>query len=477
MRAGVNPWAILGVVMAGTFMTTLDTSIVNISLPAIARAFGTPLSGTIEWVIIVYLVVIAALLLTFGRLSDVIGRKPVWLAGLVVFTIGSALCGLAPGLPLLIAARAFQGIGGALIFAPSVALLTDAFPPERRGRAIGLNAVAVSFGVAAGPSFGGIITEHVSWRWIFFLNVPIGILAYLAAARLLPRARGRARPFDFAGAILLGVGLGLLTLSLSFGQEWGWASPGLLAAVAIALAALAGLVVLEKRVEEPNIDLSLFTCRPFAAALASLVLSFLGLFAVGFLLPFYFENLRQFSPAISGFLLTPFALTIAAAAPISGSVADRIGSRWLASAGLGIASLGMFLVSLLGTDNPPADIVWRLALVGIGTGIFQSPNNRALMQAAPRSEQGEASGILGTGRVVGQSLSVAVGGAMFAAFGGMQANSLLQAAMQQGATMPAEQLQALHQQFISGFHAAMLVSAAITAIGVVTSLERSSPRE
>src|SRR5205823_972975 len=161
---GASKWLVLGLVAVGTFMTTLDSSIVNISLPAIARSFGTPLSGAVEWTVIAYLVVIAATLLTFGRLSDVVGRKPVWIAGVVVFTLGSALCGLAPSLPLLVAARAFQGVGGALIFAPSVALLTDAFPEQERGRAIGLNAVAVSFGIAAGPALGGLITEHLSWR-------------------------------------------------------------------------------------------------------------------------------------------------------------------------------------------------------------------------------------------------------------------------------------------------------------------------
>jgi MFS family permease len=210
---------VLALVAVGTFMTTLDSSIVNISLPAIARAFGTPLSGAIEWVVIVYLVVIAALLLTFGRLSDVVGRKPIWIAGLVLFTSGSALCGLSPGLPALIAARAGQGIGGALIFAPSVALLTDAFPSHERGRAIGLNAVAVAIGVSAGPALGGIITEHLSWRWIFFLNLPIGVLATLASLRWLARGKRKPERFDPLGALMLAIGLGGLTLSLSFGQE------------------------------------------------------------------------------------------------------------------------------------------------------------------------------------------------------------------------------------------------------------------
>jgi EmrB/QacA subfamily drug resistance transporter len=462
----------LGLVMVGTFMTTLDTSIVNISLPAVARAFGTPLSGPIEWVLIVYLVVIAGLLLTFGRLSDVIGRKPVWVSGLFVFTIGSALCGIAPNLPALVAARAFQGIGGALIFAPSVALITDAFGPEHRGRAIGLNAVAVSFGVAAGPSFGGIITEHLTWRWIFFINVPVGMVAALAAMRLLERGRGRPRGFDVGGAVLLGLGLALLTLGLSFGQEWGWTSPALLGCVLVAACSLSALVVVERRVREPNLDLNLLTCRPFAAALISLILSFLGLFAVGFLMPFYFENLRGFSPQTSGFLLTPFALAVAASAPVSGSLADRIGSRWIASAGMAVACVGLFLLSFLDAGSSYFDIIWRLLVVGIGTGVFQTPNNRALMQAAPSSEQGEASGMLGTGRVVGQSLSVAVAGAVFAALGGLEANQILQQSMQQAQSIAPDQLMSLQHHFLSGFHAALLTSAAVTAIGIIMSYER-----
>jgi MFS family permease len=233
--------------------------------------------------------------------------------------------------------------------------------------------------------------------------------------------------------------LGLLTLGLSFGQEWGWTSPLLLACVGIAIVSLVALMFVEKRAPQPNIDLSLLTCRPFASAVVSLVLSFLAMFAVGFLMPFYFENQRGFSPAISGLLLTPLALTIAVAAPVSGSLADRVGSRGFTSIGLAVACAGLVALSFLGADTQPWDIVWRLGLVGIGAGLFQSPNNRALMQAAPKSEQGEASGVLGTGRVIGQSLSVAVAGAVFSAF---------------------------------GLEAAFLTSAAITAVGIFTSLVR-----
>ncbi len=215
----------LGIVAVGVFMATLDSSIVNISLPTIAQYFGVPLNGEVEWVIIAYLVVVAGVLLTVGRLSDMIGHKPIWVAGLIIFTAGSALSGAAPSLGLLIASRALQGFGGALIMAISPAMLTGAFPASERGRALGMNAVVVALGTSAGPTLGGIITTHLSWRWIFYVNLPIGIIGVIATLIVLTermrRGQGQGR-FDPLGAILLAVGLVALTMGLSFGQEWGW---------------------------------------------------------------------------------------------------------------------------------------------------------------------------------------------------------------------------------------------------------------
>ncbi|HLH71889.1 MAG TPA: DHA2 family efflux MFS transporter permease subunit [Chloroflexota bacterium] len=472
-RLVTNPyadkWAVLAIVGIGIFMATLDSSIVNISLPAIATSFGEPLNGAVEWVIIAYLVVVAALLLTIGRLADITGRKPIWLAGLVVFTLGSALSGAAPTLGWLVGFRALQGAGGALLMAISPAMLTTAFPPHERGRALGLNSLTVALGISTGPTLGGILTQDFTWRAIFYVNVPIGIVGVFATLRILREQvkRGEGR-FDPLGAALLGVGLAALTLGLSFGQEWGWSSSRLITCMVVAVICLTALVFVESRVNDPIVDLSLLRNRLFAAANGSLVLAFLALTAVSFLMPFYLEELRGFSTLDAGLLLTPLPLTIACIAPFSGALADRIGTRWLASIGLAIACLGLVLISTLTAQTPVVQIIGTLVFTGIGQGLFQSPNNSALMGAAPRGRQGIAAGFLATGRVVGQSVSVALAGAIFMSLGGADAGAQLAALGQ----TQAGRVSTLQQTFDTAFQGAFLVCAAIAAIGVFTSLVR-----
>ena len=472
-----NKWVVFAIVAIGVFMSTLDSSIVNISLPTIATYFHVPLSGAVEWVVIAYLVVIAATLLTIGRLADMTGRKTIWAAGLAIFTTGSALCGASPSLGFLIAARAFQSIGGSLLFAVSAAMLTGAFPGNERGRVLGLNALTVALGISVGPTLGGIITQFLTWRWIFYVNVPLGIIGFIATLRLLhdPK-RGAHGRFDPTGAALLRVGLAAITLGLSFGQEWGWTSPGLLATLAIGVIALVALVVVEQRVNSPSVPLSLLKNRVFASANLSLILSFLALFAVSFMMPFYLEQLRNFSLIESGLLLTPLPLTIAVIAPFSGRLADRIGTRWLAATGLAIACIGLVFISLLQADSSVFDIVWRLVVTGLGQALFQSPNNSALMGSAPRNEQGVASGFLATGRVIGQSTSVALAGAVFTSFGGALAGAQLEALYHgQGPhSFPPKYVATLQSAFVSSFHATFLVCAAVAVIGVGASLVRGN---
>ncbi|HEX7736777.1 MAG TPA: MFS transporter [Ktedonobacteraceae bacterium] len=469
----MNRWVVLALAASSSFITTLDGSIVNIGLPAISETFHVGVSGAIEWVIIGYLVIIAAVLLTFGRLADMLGRRPIFLSGLAIFVLGSALCGMAPSLWLLIVARLFQGLGGALIFSVNVAMITSAFYNRERGLALGLNAVVVSLGVALGPTIGGIITQYLSWRWIFYVNVPICLLVffigYIVYRERRPGAGENGR-FDPPGAALLAIGFAALTLGLSFGSEWGWSSPGTLGAFGVGLVMLVSAVAVEKRIEHPILDLHLVTNRTFAMANITFMLCMMALFAPGFILPFYFEQLRGFSTVHTGLMMTPLPLALALAAPLSGSLADRVGSRLLSPIGLAVACLGLVLLSQLNAQSSTWDVVWRLALTGFGQGIFQSPNTRAMMGAAPRDAQGEASGLLATGRVIGQSTSVALTGTVFTALGAAAAGTLLTAP---GArNLAPEHLLALQSTFVSGFHASLLVCALFAALGIFTAMAR-----
>ncbi len=467
-----NKWAVFGIVAIGIFMATLDSSIVNISLPSISAYFQTPLNGLVEWVIIAYLITIASVLLTFGRLADMFGRKILWMLGLGSFTLGSALCGAAPSLLLLVFFRALQGLGGALLMANSTAMLVRAFPENERGRVLGLNSVSVSLGVSAGPTLGGIITTSLSWRWIFYVNLPLGILGLILTWLVLKepmRAQTRQK-FDPAGAAVLSAGITAIMLALSFGQESGWFSPAIIGLFVGGFALLVVFVLIERRVAAPIIDLRLFRNRLFAAANMSGLLSFFALFAVSFLLPFYLENLRHFPTDTAGLLLTPIPLTVSLVAPISGRLSDRFGSRVLSSAGLATSAFGLWLLTGLGVDSSLFSIVWRLVVTGIGIGLFQSPNNSAVMGTVPPEQRGIGGGFLATVRVVGQSLSVAVAGAVFGGLGASQAGQILSHA----ANLSPDQTAALQTTFLSGFHAALLVCMSIASVGVFTSLVRGN---
>src|SRR5256714_6873395 len=283
-------------------------------------------------------------------------------------------------------------------------MITSVFPASERGRALGLNAVVVALGVTAGPTIGGLITQYLSWRWIFYVNVPIGALVFSIGMRMLtePLHRNKER-FDPVGAVLFAIGLASLTLGFSFGQEWGWTSPGIISSLVVGVLALVTAVLVERRVPDPILKLSLLKNRVFASANISFLFAMLALFAPGFLLPFYFEELRGFPAVQAGVLLTPPSLPLPGVGPLCGALAGRFGSRILAPLGLAIACFGLVLLSQLNAHSSLWDIIWRLVVIGIGQGLFQSPNTRPFMGAAPPPEPRIASGLLSTGRVFGQA--------------------------------------------------------------------------
>ena len=335
-----------------------------------------------------------------------------------------------------------------MIFAPALALIVDVFPRSQRGQALGMNALIVSLGVTAGPTLGGLITEALGWRWIFFVNVPLGLVGLLVARRVF-RFGGGARPggSTCAGAAAFGLGLGSLSLGLSFGAEWGWTSPALLLTLALAAGSLAAAVVVERRQRDPLVDLRQLVSRRLGLPLASFLFSVLALFAVAFLLPFYLEELRGLTPLAAGLLLTPYSLALAVAVPDL-RAAGGPGSRPLARADRPWAGRRRTRPPRPGRRRrrPLAEIALWLAVSGIGQGLFLSPNTSAVMSAVPAGESGTASGLIAATRVVGQALSVAIAGAVFIGLGGAAAG----AAMVAGGTAASTAQPALDDTFLGG---------------------------
>lgn len=408
-----NKYRILAAVLLGTIMGPLDGSVVNVAMPTLSEVFKVGMT-TVSWVSMSYLLVLSSLLLTYGRLGDMLGYKKLFLWGMLIFTAASALCGLSPAIGVLIIARAFQAAGAGLMMAVAPAIITKTFPQEERGKALGYNAMAVAVGLAIGPSFGGFLLKSFGWRSIFFINLPIGIGGYFWARNVIPQ-RGvlKKEKFDPLGALFGFIFLASLLLYISKGQEIGWTSGLGYSLLIIFILAFTAFILQEKRAREPMLDLSLFSNRMFSAGNLSCLLNFIAQYTMIFLTPFFLTR-AGYSANRIGLIMTAFPITMLLVAPISGTLSDKIGPLFLSTGGALICSVALYLMSTLSLSSTSFDVVWRLVLFGLGNGLFQTPNNSSVMGSTPRERQGIASGVLATMRNVGMVLGVALGSGLFA---------------------------------------------------------------
>jgi len=453
-------WLVMLAVACGVLLCTVDGSIVNIALNTLVKEMGKPLA-VVEWVVLAYMLTIATLMLSVGRLADMIGKKNIYLAGLAIFTLGSGLCGLAPTIYWLIVFRIVQAIGAAMTMALGTAIVTEAFPPAERGKALGIIGTVVSIGVIAGPTIGGLILQSLSWHWLFFVNLPVGVVGLVMVAVFVPHLRpeGRQR-FDFIGAGTLFFSMASLLYGLSLVQLNGFSNPMVYITFGLGVFMLATFIYVELNVEEPMIDLRLFSSRLFSINLITGALSFVANAGTILLIPFYLQNVLGFDPQKTGLLLIVAPLAIAVVAPLSGVLSDRMGSRLITTIGLVICALGFVLLIGINESTSALEYILRYLPIGIGMGIFQSPNNSAVMGSAPRERLGVASGLLSLTRVIGQMTGIAVLGAIY--------NTVV--LRTSGGVVVEGNVQAPISAQVAGLHAALVFAVGIMAAALAFSV-------
>jgi EmrB/QacA subfamily drug resistance transporter len=405
-------WMILGAVMMGVIMGPIDGSIVNVVLPSIAVYFQTDYSLA-QWVPTIYLLAICSFILVYGRLGDMLGYKKIFLTGLACFAGASFLCGLSQSIWMLIAFRAIQGLTVAMQMALGLAIVTSAFPPSERGKAIGIYATAIALGLMLGPVLGGVIAQYLSWRFVFIINVPIAIIALLWGYRVIPSGKRKpGQQLDFIGAVLAFVFLFSILLYANRGRSWGWFSS--LGITLLLSAVVFGWLFfhMERKATQPMLNLSIFKNRRFSFACLSSFLNFMALYTTVFLTPWYLADALHRDVFTVGMVMMAFAMLTFFIGPLSGSLSDRIGSRGLAFGGMFIHAGGLVLLGRLGPFASNLDVAWRLAVCGLGAGMFQSPINSAVMGSAPKQFRGIASSILAVMRNTGMAFGIAVAGAI-----------------------------------------------------------------
>jgi EmrB/QacA subfamily drug resistance transporter len=414
IRYSRRRWGVLAILCVGVFMLLLDGTIVNIAIPDILTSFRTSFSA-VEWVMNAYLLVFAVLLITTGRFGDLYGRKLLFIFGAVVFTLSSLACALAPGVGWLIAFRAVQGLGGAMMMPNTLSIISNVFPPEERGKAMGFWGGVSGVALALGPSLGGLLVEASSWRWIFFINVPIGVILLATALKFVPESTDptSVKQIDYPGVATLTASLFCLTFALIEGQNYGWTSGLIVGLFAATVVGMIFFVLIQRRQVQPLMELGLFKNRTYTVTnLVGLVLSF-GMMGVFFLLPVFLQAILGYSAIKAGLVMTPLAAIVIVAAPTSGTLSDRIGPKWLMVAGMFVTAVGFFLTRrVMVIDGSWPSMVLPFMVTGFGIGMVMPPMTSAVMGSVAPEKAGQASGVISSFRQIGSVLGIAVMGAV-----------------------------------------------------------------
>ena len=455
-------WWTLGAVSFALFMIMLDNTIVNVALPSIGRGLDIGVSQ-LEWVVNAYTLAFAVLMLTGGRIADLYGRRLVFATGLALFTLSSLACGLAPSAAVLIAARSFQGAGGALMMPATLSIITAAFPAEERGTAIGIWAGVSGSALAIGPLLGGLLTEHVGWSWIFFVNVPVGVLALALSFVLIVETHADAgeQRLDLTGLLTSGAGLLALVYGLIEANKYGWSSGTILALFAAAALLLIGFILLERHKRHAMLDLRLFAKRTFAGANIAALLVSLAMFGIFFFVSIYMQNILRYSPVHTGVIFLPMTVLVVVSAPLAGKATDLIGPRWPITVGMLLLTASLLSFSRLGVHASFSDLLPGMMIGGVGIGVAMGPMTTAALSTASIDEAGVVAGVITTSRQVGGALGVALMGAIVAAA---------------ETVSPGDPRFPL--QFVHGFQHALETGAAITLVGAIAAalLVHDAPR-
>jgi EmrB/QacA subfamily drug resistance transporter len=448
-------WWTLAAVSVGLFMIMLDNTVVNVALPSMRASLHMTLSE-LEWVVAGYALTFAAFMLIGGKLADFLGRRLMFSIGLAIFTGASLACGLAPSGGFLIGARVVQGLGGALMNPATLSIITATFAPRERGRAIGIWAGVSAMALAIGPLVGGLLTEHVNWNWIFFINVPVGILGLLAIPVFIEESRDTSvdQRLDVPGLATSAIGLFSLTYAFIEANSYGWTSTRILAAFLIAAVSLVAFVLLERHQRAPMLDLSLFRNRTFGGANASMLFVGLAMFGTFFYVSLYMQNVLDYSPVQAGASFLPMTLLIILIAPRAGALTDRVGSRWLVGGGMTLLAGMLFYFTLLGANESFWALLPGMLIGGFGMGMTMTPLTAAAMSAVAVDKAGIGSAVLNSARQVGGSLGIAVMGAIVA--------SAINSSVANGDPRPIA--------YLHGFHDALRVGSVLCLAGAAVAV-------